>query len=90
LRDFQQKYVGNWMNRLQAIGAAIREARQERQLSQEKLAEHAKLHRNVIGLAERGVSAPALESLFAIADALEMPASKLVARAEELAADAAL
>lgn len=78
------------MNRLQAIGAAIREARQERQLSQEKLAELAKLHRNVIGLAERSVSAPALESLFAIADALEMPASRLVARAEELADDAAL
>lgn len=78
------------MNRLQAVGAAIREARLERQLSQEKLAELAKLHRNVIGLAERSVSAPALDSLFAIADALGTSASKLVARAEELADEAAL
>ena len=57
---------------------------------QEKLAELAKLHRNVIGLAERNVSAPALESLFAIADALGTSASELVARAEELADELAL
>ncbi len=78
------------MNRLQAIGAAIREARLERQLSQEKLAELAKLHRNVIGKAERGVTGPALDSLFTIADALGTSASKLVARAEELADEPAL
>lgn len=73
------------MNRLQAVGAAIREARLEQKLSQEKLAERAKLHRNVVGKAERGLSAPALESLFAIADALGTSASTLVARGEALA-----
>ena len=78
------------MNRLQAVGAAIREARLGQQLSQEKLAELAKLHRNVIGLVERSVSAPALDSLFAIADALGTSASKLVARAEELADESTL
>jgi transcriptional regulator with XRE-family HTH domain len=75
------------MNRLQAVGFAIKEARLEQKLSQEKLAELAKLHRNFVGLVERNLTSPALDSLFAIADALGMPASKLVARAEELSDD---
>lgn len=73
------------MDRLAALGLAIREARIERKISQEKLAGSAKLHRNVIGMIERNVSAPAISSLYAIADALGIPASQLVARSEELA-----
>lgn len=72
------------MDRLEALGLAIREARQGKNISQEKLAAAAKLHRNVIGLIERNVSIPAMSSFFAIADALEIPASQLVARAEEI------
>lgn len=73
------------MNRLEALGLAIREARLERNISQEKLAGAANLHRNVVGLIERNVSTPAISSLYAIADALGVPASKLVARSEEIA-----
>lgn len=73
------------MDRLVALGLAIREARMERKISQEKLAGAARLHRNVIGLIERNVSTPALPTLYAIADALGVPASQLVARSEELA-----
>jgi len=73
------------MNRLEALGATIREARIEQKLSQEKLAELACLHRNFIGLVERAATKLAIDSLFSIADALNMPTSVLLARAEALA-----
>lgn len=73
------------MNRLEALGAVIREARLKQQLSQEKLAELACLHRNFVGLVERAATKIAIDSLFAIADALHLPASLLLARAEALA-----
>lgn len=73
------------MNRLEALGAAIREARLKQQLSQEKLAELACLHRNFVGLVERAATKLAIDSLLAISDALGVPASVLLARAEELA-----
>lgn len=77
------------MNRLEALGAAIREARIERKLSQEKLAELACLHRNFVGLVERAATKLAIDSLFSIADALNTPTSVLLARAEALAAGTA-
>ena len=78
------------MNRLNALSLVIRETRLERKLSQEKLAELAKLHRNSVGLIERNLTTLALDSLFAIADALEVSASKLIAKAEELSVNAGL
>ena len=77
------------MHRLLALGLAIKQARIERELSQEKLAELAKLHRNFIGLVERGQTQPAVDSLFAIADALKIPASDLLRNAEALIANRA-
>ncbi len=74
------------MDRIEALGLAIREARQLLNISQEKLAATAKLHRNVIGLIERNATTPSMSSLFAIADALNLSASQLVARAEEVSA----
>ena len=73
------------MIRLEALGAAIREARQKKNLSQEKLAELASLHRNFVGLVERAATKLAIDSLFAISDALGVPTSVLLSRAEELA-----
>ena len=73
------------MDRIEALGLAIREARQQLNVSQETLAATAKLHRNVIGLIERNSTTPSMSSLFALADALKLPASQLVARAEEIA-----
>lgn len=73
------------MDRMRAFGLVVREVRQEAQLSQEKLAEKAKLHRNFVGLLERNSTTAALDSIFALADALQIPASELVARAEQLA-----
>jgi len=73
------------MNRLEALSQVIREARQAKGLSQEKLAELAHLHRNFIGMIERNANTPALDSLFSIADALEIAGSELLAKAEERA-----
>lgn len=75
------------MRRLEALGPAIRELRKERGLSQEKLAEMAKLHRNFVGLIERNATVPALDSLIAIADALEIELSELISRMEHKAID---
>lgn len=76
------------MNRIEALSLVIREKRLQRELSQEKLAELAKLHRNSVGLVERNLTTLAVDSLLAIADALEVPASVLLAKAEELSAKA--
>lgn len=75
------------MNRIEATAFAIREVRTERALSQEQLALAAKLHRNVVGRIERNLSAPSLETLFALADALDVSAAYLIERAEDLATE---
>jgi transcriptional regulator with XRE-family HTH domain len=72
------------MERIEALGLVIKAVRQERKLSQEKLAEIAGLHRNFVGLVERNLTKLAVDSLFAIADALDLDASELLARAERL------
>lgn len=64
------------------FGLVVREERTERCISQEELAERAELHRNAIGLIERGERTPSLESLFAIAKGLDLQASELLVRLE--------
>lgn len=71
--------------RIAAFGHVVREARLAQGLSQEQLAERAHLHRNFISLIERGQSKIALDSLFAIADALGVSASKLLNDTERTA-----
>lgn len=75
------------MNRIEATAVAIREVRTARALSQEQLALAAKLHRNVVGRIERNLTAPNLETLFALADALDVSAADLIARAEDIATE---
>lgn len=65
-----------------AVGAVIRERRLERGLSQEALAEAANLHRNYIGLVERGQHSASLSALAAIATALGLKVSELMRLAE--------
>lgn len=74
------------MDRLQALGLVIRDTRKAKHISQEKLAELAQLHRNFVGLVERAETKLAIDSLFAIADALSVPASQLMQDAEALLA----
>jgi transcriptional regulator with XRE-family HTH domain len=73
------------MNRVQAFGKAVRTRRLELKLKQKDLAERADLHVNFISLVERGVSSAGIDSVFAIADALDSTAAELIAIAEATA-----
>jgi transcriptional regulator with XRE-family HTH domain len=63
---------------LRALGAAVRELRARRGLSQEWLGFKAELHRNYIGAIERGQINPTLRTLMRLADGLAVPLSELV------------
>lgn len=67
---------------LVAIGSAVRAERRERQLSQEALADAAGIDRSHMGKIERGERNVTLLNLIRIADALELPASGLLAKAK--------
>ena len=67
---------------LGAVGSEVRRHRVARELSQEALAEQAGLHRNFIGLVERGQRNPTVLTLAAIARAMNLTASALLAAAE--------
>lgn len=61
------------------FGKRLRELRLERRISQEKLAEIAHLHRNYIGVLERGGQSPSLDAICKLASALKVSAAELVA-----------
>jgi transcriptional regulator with XRE-family HTH domain len=63
---------------LDVFGKRLRELRLKRKLSQEKLAEIAELHRNYVGLMERGESNVSLLTLVALARALGVRPAKLI------------
>ena len=67
------------------FGKAVKEYRLQKGLSQEKLAFEADLARNFISLLELGQRSPRLDTIEAIAKAMGMSASALIARAEKLA-----
>ena len=63
---------------LTLFGKRLRELRVKRELSQEKLAEIAELHRNYVGLMERGESNVSLLTLVSLARALGVRPAKLI------------
>lgn len=65
---------------LRTFAAEIRRARTALNLSQEELADRASLHRNYVGMIERGERTPTLLAVEGIARGLKV--SELVARAE--------
>lgn len=65
-----------------AFAVELRRARTELGMSQEELADRAGLHRNYIGLIERGERSPTLVAIDSIARGMKMKASELIARAE--------
>jgi transcriptional regulator with XRE-family HTH domain len=58
---------------LRVFGANLRAEREHLGLAQEGLAEVANIHRNEIGVLERGRCEPGLLTLLILADALEIP-----------------
>jgi transcriptional regulator with XRE-family HTH domain len=68
-----------------AFGLAVRKLRQERGISQEKLAELAEIHRTYIGDVERGTRNIALVNMGRIAKALRVPLSSLISETERSA-----
>jgi transcriptional regulator with XRE-family HTH domain len=67
-----------------AFGLVIRRARRGSAISQEELGERAGLHRNYVGRIERGGIAPTLRSVEALAGALNVAPSELIAQSERL------
>lgn len=63
-----------------AFGKVLRESRLKAGYSQEGLADLAGCDRTFIGMLERGLRQPTLETLFMIAGALEIAPAALVAR----------
>lgn len=61
-----------------AIGDRIRQARLWRNLTQERLAELARLDRKTVGRIELGETAARVDWLIRIADALQVPLAELV------------
>ena len=67
-----------------ALGRAIRELRRGAGISQEVLAERARLHRTYVGGIERGERNVSFGNLLRLADALRVRPSELFARYERL------
>ncbi len=68
--------------RHRAFGDAIRAFRDERELTQERLADLCGLTTNYVGDAERGERNVSLRALWQLADGLGIPASELLREAE--------
>jgi len=66
-----------------AFGEVIRELRKAKQISQEKLAEVSNLDRSFISLLECGHKQPSLITIFQLAKALNLSASKIMSLVEE-------
>jgi transcriptional regulator with XRE-family HTH domain len=69
----------------QGLGLALREARQDKQLSQAELARQTGIHQTYLSGLECGHRNPSWAVIVALAQALEVAPSRLVTRAECLA-----
>ncbi|MGE4159484.1 MAG: helix-turn-helix domain-containing protein [Planctomycetota bacterium] len=67
-----------------ALRKALKLARNEKELTQEKLAFLADLHPTYISQLERGLKSPSLDAISALAKPLGLKAHQLVKRAEEI------
>jgi transcriptional regulator with XRE-family HTH domain len=66
-----------------AFGQALREIRQSKKISQERLALEGGFDRTYISLIERGINSPTIRMLVGIAAVLKVPPWRIVRRMEE-------
>lgn len=66
------------------FGGSVKKRRLAAGMTQEALAEAAKLHPTYVSMVERGKRNPTLESAYAIAKALGVKLAELIKEAEEL------
>jgi transcriptional regulator with XRE-family HTH domain len=67
-----------------AFAAVLKRNREEKQMSKQALAQKAGLHQTYVGMIERGLSNPSLDTANALAEALEIPFEKLIQEAGRL------
>jgi len=67
-----------------AFALVLKRHRAGKELSRQALAQKAGLHQTYIGMIERGLSNPSLDTANAIAEAMQIPLSKLIVEAEAL------
>jgi transcriptional regulator with XRE-family HTH domain len=66
-----------------AFAVVLQRHRTARKLSRQRLAQKAGLHQTYVGLTERRLSNPTLDTANALAGALGLPLSTLIAEAED-------
>ncbi len=71
---------------VRSFGLGVRQLRETRGWSQERLAEHAGLNRSYIGEVERGAVTASLTTVAKLARAFNLPPSALINRGETLVA----
>lgn len=64
------------------FGDQLRRAREEAGLTQEQLADGARVHRTYVSLLERDKKSPTLDVMFRLAEVVGTPLSALIARIE--------
>jgi transcriptional regulator with XRE-family HTH domain len=70
--------------REEAFGSVLRELRNECKLSQEELGFRSGYHRTYISFLERGIKGPSLSTILDLAQTLELTASDLIGRVEQI------
>lgn len=64
-------------HRLRALGATLRKARRDQDISQEVLAERAGLHRNIVGRVEHGDRDVRVSTILKLIDGLGLDAAEV-------------
>lgn len=67
---------------IEIFGKVLRELREEKNISQEKLAEYCDLDRTYISLLERGLRQPTITTIFKVSKALNISPSDFVLKVE--------
>ena len=65
------------------FGKRVKELRKINSMTQNELAEKAELSKDYIGLIERGLRSPSLQTIYRIADSLEVSISNLFEESSE-------